>query len=26
MAHLRADVLGYIAQPVQPVVPPPPAV
>jgi hypothetical protein len=23
MAHLRADVLGYIAQPVQPVVPPP---
>ena len=26
MAHLRADVPGYIAQPVQPVVPPPPAV
>ena len=26
MAHLRADVLGYIAQPVQPVVPLPPAV
>ncbi len=23
MAHLRADVLGYIAQPAQPVVPPP---